>query len=682
MKEQRQSYIDKISLILSSLLARRFALYTVTLSVVIAAIIFISFTFYYYHYSIKSLNKELTQIENSTKNSLALNLWQLNTKALNTIASDLLVDKDIVYVKLLDDKGNILVEKGKKPRHHIIKRSIPIYYYPKGIKKGIYVGKLVYIATTEKALQRVKQIAVSASIAIFIFFLILSFLILYLYWNSTVKHLLVIKEYANRIRLGGYKKEIGALVLDRPHSKDGKKDALDELVSTINDMHHEIIEKYKALEYQSLHDSLTGLPNRRYINRLVQEKIKECKAQGGYCALLYIDLDRFNLLNESIGHTAGDLILHEIANRLVSICRDECQPARISGDEFVVLQSKVYSSKEKTIEIAKSLSIKLMSSISQPIKIDGNSFKITACIGICVFGSEATLDVVMKQADNALYHAKSRGPGQISIFQPSMQQKIDRRLQLEQLLDKAIEKDLLSVFFQPKYNGERKICSAESLVRMFDEEGRIISPGEFIPILEETGAIVEVGDHIIKKVFEFVSNNIGIIEKSIKDIAINVSPTQYNSEGFADRVISLAKEIDINPGLIVFEITEEVVMGDISSVVDVMSRLTQYGFKFSIDDFGSGYSSFRYLKNLPLGELKIDKSFIDDVVADSKAKAIVKTIIDMAHNLKLEVVAEGVESEEQFNVLLDYGCDQYQGFLFSKPIPQDNFLCLLKSNID
>ncbi len=169
MKEQRQSYIDKISLILSSLLARRFALYTVTLSVVIAGIIFISFTFYYCHYSIKSLNKELTQIENSTKNSLALNLWQLNTKALNTIASDLLVDKDIVYVKLLDDKGNILVEKGKKPRHHIIKRSIPIYYYPKGIKKGIYVGKLVYIATTEKALQRVKQIAVSASIAIFIF---------------------------------------------------------------------------------------------------------------------------------------------------------------------------------------------------------------------------------------------------------------------------------------------------------------------------------------------------------------------------------------------------------------------------------------------------------------------------------------------------------------------------------
>ena len=680
MEEQKQT--SKISLILSSLLAKRFALYTVTLSVVIAAVIFTTFIFYYYHHSINSLKKELAQIESSLKNSLALNLWQLNTEALNTIANDLLVDKDIVYVKILDDEGNIIVTKGRKPKLHFIKRSIPIYYYPRGSRNGIYVGRLEYIATTENVLQRVKQIATLASLAIFIFFFILSLLILYLYWNSTVKHLLVIKEYTNKIRLGGYKREIGDLVLNRTIGKNGKKDALDELVSTINEMHREIIEKYKALEHQSLHDSLTGLPNRRFINKLIQEKIEQCKVLGGYCALLDMDLDHFKLLNESIGHTTGDLILREVATRLVSVCKNECQPARISGDEFVVLYGKVYSSREKTIENVRTLSNKLLSSISQPIKIDGNSFKITCCIGICVFGSEATLDVVMKQADNALYHAKSRGPGNVSIFQQSMQKKIDRRLQLEQLLDCVIEKDLLSIYFQPKYDIHKNVCSAESLVRMFDEKGNIISPGEFIPILEETGAIVEIGDYIIEKVFKFIQGNRSIFERSkLKNIAINVSPTQYNSKGFADRVINLAQKLDINPELIIFEITEEVVAGNISSVVDVMNQLTQLGFKFSIDDFGSGYSSLRYLKNLPLSELKIDKSFIDDITVDDKAKAIVKTIIDIAHNLGLEVVAEGVETEEQFNILLKYGCDQYQGFLFSKPLPDSKFLDILKSNI-
>ena len=202
-------------------------------------------------------------------------------------------------------------------------------------------------------------------------------------------------------------------------------------------------------------------------------------------------------------------------------------------------------------------------------------------------------------------------------------------------------------------------------MRMHDEEGSVVYPGEFIPVLEETGDIIAAGDHIIRKIFEFVNKHNNDIKRSgLKSISINVSPTQYSAEGFVDRVITFAKQFDIEPRSIIFEITEDVVPSSIDNVVDVMHRLTQYGFRFSIDDFGTGYSSLRYLKNLPLGELKIDKSFVDDVTAEGRAAAIVKTIIDMAHNFNLDVVAEGVESEEQLNILAKYQCELYQGFFF------------------
>ena len=679
---KKHKYPNKITSVLTSLLGRRFAFYTISLSVIVALIISTAFIYYNYHSEINNLKKELTQVENSFKDSLSLNLWQMNMDALNIIANSLLADKDITYVKLLDEKGNILIKKGKKAAKNIIKRSIPIYYRPKTGTKSIYLGKLEYIATTKEVYKKIEQIIITTVISIFIFFLIFSLLILYIYWDSTVKYLLIIKEYANKLRIKGYKKEIGELMLDRPtDGKNKKTDELDELVDTINEMHHEVVEKYKAIEYQSLHDSLTGLPNRRMLHNLIKEKVKQCKTSNGYSVLIDIDLDHFKVLNESMGHTIGDKILCEVATRLKDTCNHQFQPARISGDEFLVLCNNIISSKKRARDIAQNFSKELLSAISQAIAIGDNHFKITACLGISVFNSEANHDTVAKQADNALHHAKSKGPGHISVFKPSMQQYIDRRLQIEQLLGKIIEKDLLSIYYQPKYNAQKKICSAEALVRLTDDSGNIISPAEFIPILEETGAIIKVGDYIIEKVFAFIHKYKNDFKKSgLQSIAINVSPTQYSAKGFADKVISLAKKFDIDPRSIILEITEEVVAGNIDNVIDVMQQLTKYGFKFSIDDFGTGYSSLRYLKNLPLGELKIDKSFIDEITTDSRANALVKTVIDMARNFKLDIVAEGVESESQFNILTQYKCELYQGYLFSKPLPEDDFLSKIHSN--
>ena len=666
--------------IIKSKIARRFTLHVVSFSLLIALIISTLTIYKSYHEDLNRLNKELIQIEQSIKSSLTYNLWQMNFDAIDILTNDLLMNKYIVYVSLFDEKGNLLIEKGVKTQENAINKTIPIYYHQPN-QENIYLGKLNYIATTKYIYEKHIRSAFSAIISIIIFFLLLSIVIVYLYWNSTVKYLLAIKDYTNKLRVGSYKDEvIDDLVLDRSFNKD-EKDELDELVDAINDMRREIVEKYATIEYQSLHDALTGLPNRRMINKLIAETIVRCRETKSYGALFYVDLDQFKLVNDSLGHTVGDKILLEISKRLTNIMGKEYQPARIAGDEFLILQKKLIDDREKAKAEALEYAHKILKSISKNIIIDNNNIKITACIGIALFGGESNTEIIIKQADNALYNAKEKGRNQIAFFAPSMQKTTERRLQLEQLISIAVEKDLLFVNYQPKYDYQNNIYSAEALVRLHDEKGNIVSPGEFIPIAEESGNIIKIGDYVIKKVFSFINKNRLDFEKSgIKSIAINVSPTQYSAPGFVDMVVDYAKQFKIDPSFIILEITEEVVAGSIDTVLDVMKRLKKHGFKFSIDDFGTGYSSLRYLRNFPLDELKIDKSFVDDVLEDEKAVAIVKTIIDMAHNLKFNVVAEGVENEKQLNILRGFGCESYQGYLFSRPLSEKDLLDKLKRN--
>lgn len=672
--------LNKFLSILQCKIARRFSFYIVSFGLVISLIVSSIYVYGKYRSDIAGLNAELSRVEQSVKNSLSQSLWQLNFNALNILINDLLTDKDIVYAALFDENGKLLIKKGAKIQRYAIKRSIPLYHNYNGRK--IYIGKLVYIATTRDIYEKDKKSALNAIAAITVFFIFLSLAIIFFLWHLIVKHLVTIKNYTDNLRVDGYNgEEINDLVLKRPVVYDEKGDELSDLVTAINKMHRKIVESYRAIEFQSLHDELTGLPNKRMINRMIANVIERCRKSEGYSALFYIDLDQFKLLNDSMGHTVGNKILLEVTRRLTTISGKDYMPARIGGDEFLVLRNKIDTDMEEVRAEATDFAIKILSRISESIMIDNTNLKVTACIGIALFGSDVDAEVVIKRADIALYHAKQKGRNQFTFFVSNMQEATDRRLQLEQLLDVAVEKDLLFMNYQPKYDHNQRIYSAESLVRLKDESGGIVSPAEFIPVAEESGLIVKIGNRIIEKVFEFIGKNRLDIERSnIKSIAINISPTQYSSPGFVDKIIAYTEQFEINPNLIMLEITEEVVAGSIDDVLDVMKQLKEYGFHFSIDDFGTGYSSLRYLKNFPLDELKIDKSFVDDVVKDDKALAIVKTIIDMAYNLKLDVVAEGVENTEQLHILRRNGCKLYQGFLFSKPLMENDFLDKLKTN--
>jgi diguanylate cyclase (GGDEF)-like protein/PAS domain S-box-containing protein len=423
----------------------------------------------------------------------------------------------------------------------------------------------------------------------------------------------------------------------------------------------------KQLEYQAYYDALTGLPNRLLFRDRVVNAIAQAQRNRRGVAVMYLDLDHFKLVNDGLGHSLGDALLSEVAARLQSCVRASDTISRLGGDEFTILLIDT-SSSEAIAGVAR----KILQSFAHPFRVEGHELFVTASIGISIFpGDGEEVETLLKCADSAMYRAKELGRNQAQMFTASMNERYGRRLALEQSLHHALERDELVVHYQPIFDRNRKkIVSLEALVRWDHPERGLVQPTEFIALAEETGLIVPIGEWVLRRVCHD-SRSWRAAGLPPMRVGVNIAAPQFQQLSFALVVGSILREYACDPALIELEITETVAVQNIETTTTAMRELKELGIRIAIDDFGTGQSSLVYLKRFPIDTVKIDRAFVRDVTTDESAAAIVSYVINLAHTLRLAVVAEGVETEAQWSFLKLNACDQMQGFLFSQPLPAD-----------
>ncbi|MEE9345583.1 MAG: EAL domain-containing protein [Methylococcales bacterium] len=439
-------------------------------------------------------------------------------------------------------------------------------------------------------------------------------------------------------------------------------------------------EAEEQIERLAFYDPLTNLPNRRLFLDRLQQDLTLATRHGNYGALLFLDLDHFKTINDALGHSIGDILLQQVAKRLSLQSRAEDTVARLGGDEFIVLLPKLDKNSDLSAKQAYKVAQKVRETLSTPFNLDGHEYTISPSIGITLFPEPGqTADVVLKQADSAMYKSKSDGRNTISFYAPSMQIAADARLTLEKNLRRAINQSEFELYYQVQVNEQAHIIGAEALLRWNHPENGVVRPDNFIPVAEETGLIFDIGDWVLysacQQMKQWTDNCVG----RLPQLSINVSSRQFRQVNFVEKVLHIIEQTGTDPNYLVLEITEGVIIENVEDTIYKMSSLKDAGLSFSIDDFGIGYSSLSYLRQLPLDELKIDRSFIQDIDTNPNNAAIVETIISMAHHMDLGVIAEGVENQRQIEFLKSNGCISYQGHYFGHPIPAEEFTHWIKT---
>jgi len=433
----------------------------------------------------------------------------------------------------------------------------------------------------------------------------------------------------------------------------------------------------KAAE-QQIHDLaytdlLTGLPNRRMlVIRLQQAVMAEDQHQRG--ALLMLDLDNFKNLNDSIGHAQGDEVLQRLAKRLSAEVHDGDTVARLGSDEFVVLLNGLNQDPQIALSQAQTVANKMLEALNKPYQLASSTISCSASIGVTFLGEqyEDTLEP-LKRAELAMYQAKSGGRNTLRFFDPQMQAVVDARVKLEGALNEAIQNQQFKLYYQAQVSDSDGIVGVEALVRWFDPKRGMVSPVEFIPLAEETGLILPIGAWVLETACQQLAAWAAQPAMAHLSIAVNVSAWQFRESNFVSQTLATLERTGANPHRLKLELTESVLIADAEDVIVKMNALKAIGIGFAIDDFGTGYSSLSYLKRLPLERLKIDQSFVRNILMDANDAAISRAVIAMATSMGLGVIAEGVETEAQRDFLASLGCHNYQGYLFSKPLPVAEF---------
>ncbi|MFT6917259.1 MAG: diguanylate cyclase (GGDEF)-like protein [Motiliproteus sp.] len=433
--------------------------------------------------------------------------------------------------------------------------------------------------------------------------------------------------------------------------------------------HLERVVKNKTLELEDLvfNDYLTGLANRRSLSDRLKQVLKESKRYRRTAALMYLDLDDFKRINDSMGHDAGDALIKQIASRLQGAVRESDLVARLGGDEFSVLLLN-----QTSVENAAKIAEKLINEIERPVCIKGRCFSISASIGIALVPNDGDdVPTLLRSADLAMYAAKQAGKNSFHFFDQDMQIKAIEKHQLEMDLTDAIINDQLELHYQPIVDMQsREVSSYEALVRWNHPTRGFLLPDGFIGIAEESGKIVDLGYWVIRQVCELISHRTRQ-QRNCDPIAVNLSPKQFVDPNLMENIRTIVKEADIDARKLEVEITESTLMDNVDDAIQIMEQLRAMGIRIAIDDFGTGYSSLAVIKRFPVDKLKIDRSFVGKLDDDRSDHKIVRAIIAMAHTLQIEVVAEGIETERQYELLKNAKCDVGQGYLFAKPGPAD-----------
>lgn len=434
----------------------------------------------------------------------------------------------------------------------------------------------------------------------------------------------------------------------------------------------EIRSNYNNIEFLAYHDPLTKLPNRLSFYEKTEAVFNSENSQGLIHAVLFIDMDNFKIINDTLGHDYGDELLRQASDRfnfLITSSQDSI--SRVGGDEFLFF--KYNTTKAETERLAKAI----LDAFAPPFHIQGEIISVSLSVGIALYPEHGTSQsVLVKNADIAMYHSKEKGKNRYSFFEPSMEMEINRTADITEALKAAIEKQNIYLMYQPQIDTDtHKIIGFEALMRIKDDKLGLLSPSEFIPVAEKTGLIIKLGYWALEEACRFT--------KSLEEcgytlyVSVNVSPIQLGQPDFTEKVKSILEKTGLSPQFLKLEITESCLISSLEDTMRIIHELQQLGVGFSLDDFGTGYSSLNYLSTLPINTLKIDKSFVDNICSNGKNSSVTQSIINLAHDLQIEVIAEGVEVKEQFEQLENEQCDSIQGYLFSKPLLPETLKSLL-----
>ncbi|MFZ6843439.1 bifunctional diguanylate cyclase/phosphodiesterase [Undibacterium sp. RuTC16W] len=443
------------------------------------------------------------------------------------------------------------------------------------------------------------------------------------------------------------------------------------------------ISRHKGYEAEirnlAFYDPLTQLPNRRLLMDRLQHLISRSSRSDTHSAILFIDLDNFKTLNDTRGHDAGDVLLVETASRLQTCMRESDTVARLGGDEFVVVLEELSTSRDEAIQQTDRIAEKIRQLLSLPYQIMDFEHHGSSSIGVCLFqGNDITVKDLFKRADTAMYEAKTSGRNAVRFFDPAMQAVLVVRMMLESNLRLALANNQFELYYQVQVNSDGNLIGAEALLRWIHPDRGFISPADFIPLAEETGLIIPIGLWVLETACAQLKQWENNEDTRDLSLAVNVSAKQFKQADFVDTFSEIVSRHGIDPTRLKIELTESTVLDNVDATTEKMHELKKLGISFSMDDFGTGYSSLAYLQRLPLNQLKIDQSFVRDLSDDENDATIVRAIISLGTNLGLNVIAEGVETSAQRSFLIEHNCYAFQGYLFSKPVPMDGFLKLLK----